>query len=177
MNITTIVLAALLIALGGFGVGHRVGKDGAEVRAQNEMSEHLLEDDNLREEARMRAAASSSNIAEQVNTAAQAAYTRGMNDAEVKRSTVIADLRSGNERLRSVWQGCKAGPAAGDVSFVAGTATEPFGDTSDREEGAGDLVRVGAQADAQASGLIEAYNAAKTRIDEYNKQSGGSSRR
>lgn len=169
------ILVSLIIAIAGFGCGHRVGREGAELKASNEMSEHMLEDENLRVDQQMRALAATDLLTAEIDNAAQAAYKRGMEDAEVKRSTVIADLRSGKQRLRDEWS-CKAAPAA-NVPGVAGPATEPIDTTADREEGAGDLVRAAAQCDAQAEGLIAAYTAAKTRIDEFNKQGVGSSRR
>lgn len=169
------ILVALIIAIAGFGCGHRVGKEGAELKASNQMSEHMLEDENLRVEAEQRATAASTDVTTAVNTAAQAAYKRGMEDAEAKRTDVIADLRSGKQRLRDEWS-CKAAPA-GNVPGTPSPAAEPLDATADREEGAGDLVRAAAQCDAQVTGVIEAYNAAKNRIDEYNKQGVGSSRR
>ena len=174
-NIAAVFLVALIIALAGFGCGHRVGREAAETKAELQMAEHLIEDENTQAAAEAMSAAASADVTTAVNTAAQAAYKRGMEDAEAKRSTVVADLRSGKQRLRDEWS-CKAAPA-GDVPGAASVATESVDSVEYRNEGAGDLVRAAVQCDAQNAGLIEAYNAAKDRIDEYNKQSSGSSRR
>ena len=58
------------------------------------------------------------------------------------RDRVISDLRAGNLRLRQHWQGC---PRLPDTPAAA-----PGGDAGAglREAGAGDLVRLGAEADA-----------------------------
>ncbi len=169
------ILVALIIAIAGFGCGHRVGKEGAELKANLEMADHMAADEDAQAAAAAESAAASADVTTAVNTAAQAAYKRGMEDAEAKRTGVIADLRSGKQRLRDEWS-CKAAPA-GNVPGTPSPATEPLDATADREEGAGDLVRAAAQCDAQVTGLIESYNAAKNRIDEYNKQGIGSSRR
>lgn len=169
------ILVALIIAIAGFGCGHRVGKEGAELKANLEMADHMALDEDAAAAAAAMSAAASADVTTAVNTAAQAAYKRGMEDAEAKRTDVIADLRSGKQRLRDEWS-CKAAPA-GNVPGTPSPATEPLDATADREEGAGDLVRAAAQCDAQVTGVIEAYNAAKNRIDEYNKQGVGSSRR
>lgn len=169
------ILVALIIAIAGFGCGHRVGKDNAEQKAALEMADHMALDEDAQAAAAAESAAASADVTTAVNTAAQAAYKRGMEDAEAKRTDVIADLRSGKQRLRDEWS-CKAA-ATSYVPGATGPATEPLDSTADREEGAGDLVRAAAQCDAQATGVIEAYNAAKNRIDEYNKQGVGSSRR
>jgi hypothetical protein len=169
------ILVALIIAIAGFGCGHRVGKNNAEQKAALDMAEHMAADEDAQAAAAAKSAAASADVATAVNTAAQAAYKRGMEDAEAKRTDVIADLRSGKQRLRDEWS-CKAA-SAGNVPGTPSPAAESFSATADREEGAGDLVRAAAQCDAQVAGVIEAYNAAKNRIDEYNKQGVGSSRR
>ena len=169
------VLVALLIAIAGFGCGHRVGREGAELKANLEMADHMALDEDAQAAAAAESAAASADVTTAVNTAAHAAYKRGMEDAEAKRTGVIADLRSGKQRLRDEWS-CKAA-ATSYVPGAAGPAAEPLDSTADREEGAGDLVRAAAQCDAQVTGVIDAYNAAKNRIDDYNKQGVGSSRR
>lgn len=58
------------------------------------------------------------------------------------RDKVISDLRAGNIRLRQHWQGCPRLPEVG------GTPSGGDADAGLREAGAGDLVRLGAEADA-----------------------------
>lgn len=58
------------------------------------------------------------------------------------RDKVISDLRAGNLRLRKHWQGC---PRLPDTSAAPGSGDA---DAGLRETGAGDLVRLGAEADA-----------------------------
>lgn len=81
-----------------------------------------------------------------------------MSDAlEVERATVT-DLRTGNRRLRQHWQGCID---RGNVPGDAGTGPGADAGASLRNQGAGDLVGAGAQADAWIRGLqrelISAY--------------------
>ena len=73
-------------------------------------------------------------------------YEQDKADAQAAADRTIADLRAGNLRLRQRWQGCRVpGPAA--------APGEPDGAAADREQGASDLVRAAAEADAQIRGL------------------------
>ena len=70
------ILVALIIAIAGFGCGHRVGKEGAELKASNQMSEHMLEDENLRVEAEQRATAASADVTTAVHCRASGLQAR-----------------------------------------------------------------------------------------------------
>lgn len=61
-----------------------------------------------------------------------------------ERERVIADLRAGTLRLRKQWQGCRA-----DLSKAGAGAGGGDGDAELRAAGAGDLVRIGREADAK----------------------------
>lgn len=77
-------------------------------------------------------------------------YERGKTDAQDASERTIADLRSGNLQLRDHWQGCAA------TSRVSGDATAAaLADAAAdlRRAGAGDLVRLADQCDAQVRGL------------------------
>lgn len=67
-------------------------------------------------------------------------------DAEQKYQDTIAGLRAGTVRLRHEWT-CPSVPAA------AASTAKPDGDTALREQGASDLVRLAAEADAQIRAL------------------------
>jgi hypothetical protein len=73
-------------------------------------------------------------------------YEKGKRDAQAAGAGVVADLRAGNLRLQKRWAGCEA------ASAVPGTPASPGGSdaTADsRRQGAGDLVRVADESDAQ----------------------------
>lgn len=73
-------------------------------------------------------------------------YEQEKSDAEETHARVVADLRSGNTRLRAHWQGCVA---TSDLSAAAQAAASADVATKLREQGAADLVRLGAQCDAE----------------------------
>ena len=83
-------------------------------------------------------------------------YAKGREDAQDKADAVVADLRAGNVRLRQHWQGAVATCGVSRDSAVA-LAAERYAEL--REQGAADLVRLGAEADAQVRALQEAYEA------------------
>jgi len=78
-------------------------------------------------------------------------YEQEQADAQASADAVAADLRAGNLRLRDHWQGCESAKAR--VPATAGGASEPDGGAGLREQGAGDLVSVGAECDAIVRGL------------------------
>lgn len=90
--------------------------------------------------------------------AIEAKHQREMDDAKRKADAVAAGLRAGNLRLRKQWQGCSA---AGGRD-VSGAAADPAGagETDElRATGAGDLVRIGAEADAVTASLLRGWQA------------------
>lgn len=74
-------------------------------------------------------------------------------DARTKHAAVVADLERGNLRMRAHWQGCQASAALSAAAAAAAGADEH---AQLRAEGAGDLVRLGAECDARIRGL-QAY--------------------
>lgn len=75
-------------------------------------------------------------------------YEGDKNEIERQAAADLADLRSGNLRLRDQWRGCEARQAS-----VGGTSGELDGGADLRETGAIDLVRIGESCDAQIRGL------------------------
>lgn len=73
-------------------------------------------------------------------------YEQERADAEQTHRDVVADLESGAARLRAHWQGCVA---TSDLSAAAQAAASADVATKLREQGAADLVRLGAQCDAE----------------------------
>jgi hypothetical protein len=73
-------------------------------------------------------------------------YERDKTDAQAEYDRNIADLRSGQLRLRKRWT-CPR------VPNVAASAGQPDGDAALRQQDASDLVRLAAEADAQIRGL------------------------
>lgn len=89
-----------------------------------------------------------------------AAYQKGLNDAQRKADAVVADLRAGNLRLREQWRGCEAR----GVSGAAPGAGEPDAAADLRAAGAADLVRAAAEADAQIRGLQAVIQADRAKV-------------
>ena len=75
-------------------------------------------------------------------------YEQEKADAESKGAAAADGLRAGNLRLQQRWAGCEA-----RVSDIAASPGQPDGAADDRAEGARDLVRAAAEADAQVRGL------------------------
>lgn len=79
--------------------------------------------------------------------AAKAVFEKEKADALAEKDRVIANLRAGTVRLRHEWQGCQAHSDSADAA-----GDSPGGSDADadlRNTGAGDLVRIGKQADAE----------------------------
>lgn len=76
-------------------------------------------------------------------------YEKEKTDAQAVADRTIADLRAGHLRLRKLWT-CPAPAASAETDTSAG---EPDGQAELREQGAADLVRLAAEADAQIRGL------------------------
>lgn len=88
-----------------------------------------------------------------------AKYEQEKADAQAVADSTIADLRSGTVRLRQHWQGCVATAA---LSRAAASSAGADDGAELREQGAGDLVLVGEQADAQIRALQAALTACTT---------------
>lgn len=82
------------------------------------------------------------------------AIEMGRIESEVE--TLVSDLRAGNVRLRQHWQGAVA---TCDVSRDSAAALAAEREAELREQGAADLVRVAAEADAKVRALQDAYEA------------------
>lgn len=78
-------------------------------------------------------------------------YEQDKREADEAQKRLVADLRAGNLRLQNRWRGC--------VSDVAATAAERDAATADREQGAADIVRAAAEADATIRALQEIVKA------------------
>lgn len=71
-------------------------------------------------------------------------------DAEETHRAVVADLERGAVRLRAHWQGCQATAALSAAAAAAASADDI---ARLRNEAAADIVRVGAECDANVRGL------------------------
>lgn len=76
-------------------------------------------------------------------------YERGKKDAQAIADRVVADLRSGQRRLRDRWT-C---PSVGSLPRVAATPPQPDAAAIDRAESAGRIVGAAAACDQQVIGL------------------------
>lgn len=85
-----------------------------------------------------------------------ARYEQEKRDAEKTHARVVADLRSGNTRLRAHWQGCVA---TGELSRAALDSARDAEAAELRRKGAADLVRLSDQCDADIRFWQRAYGA------------------
>lgn len=79
-----------------------------------------------------------------------ATYEKEKDDAQKASDRLIADLRTGNQRLHQRWQ---ATVATAELSAAAATASQPDGRADDRIESASRAIGAAAQCDAQVRGL------------------------
>lgn len=76
------------------------------------------------------------------------AYETEKRHAQDAADRVVAELRTGNVRLRERWQGCHR-----PLPAVAAAASQPDAATDDRSESAGRIVRAAAECDATVRAL------------------------
>lgn len=72
-------------------------------------------------------------------------HQKELDNAEAKRSRVLADVLAGNLRLQDHWRGCLSG-----APHTSATGSAADADAQRRAAGAADLVRIGAEFDAYA---------------------------
>lgn len=70
---------------------------------------------------------------------AEGNYIAGRESAIHAQTTLVSDLRNGNQRLQQQWRGCESDRVREGQAF-AGTASEPDADADLRAEGTGYLV-------------------------------------
>ena len=156
MNPWMKVLAALLIAAGGFALGHHVAAEAGEAALAKNQSAWDAERAEL---ASQRADAINSRmLAEHAKAVAldQAAqsYEQGKTDAQAEADRTIADLDAGARRLRDEWSTCRATTDA--MSAAAAGAGEPAGATGLREDGIRRVLSAVGQCQAQRDALQQA---------------------
>lgn len=149
---------AALALIGWYG--HLRERQGAEAQLAIDAPKIAALEDRLRlvrESARLAADTDKKAALTQAArmNAAAAAWEKETANAITKRDSVIAGLRADTLRLRSHWQGCARSDArpGTDAGRDQGDAAADI-----RATGAGDLVRIGADANAQVTylwGLIE----------------------
>lgn len=111
-------------------------------------------------DAQARAREVEQRAAEAMNAAAEQ-YERGKHDAEQAAERVSAGLRDGSLRLRREWAACETSR----LSEGAAAERDIVELAQRRDALATAVVRVGADADAQAAALIAAYNGVRDRIN------------
>lgn len=145
MSILSRVLLVALIALAGLAVWQRGTVAQAERARDNAQTAKAVA-----EQERDNAIAVIAVERQRVKRAEAVAtqYEQEKADAEKRASDIGDQLRAGNLRLQQRWAGCEA-----RVSDLSASPGQPDGAADDRAEGASDLVRAAAEADAQIRGL------------------------
>lgn len=149
------VLIALLA--GGWYYGHTRYRAGERAEAGRNAA-MLAKLADLTQKAAEAVRAREADVRKQFD-ALNTAREEGIANAVESQQKTVADLRDGNLRLRKQWSGCEAARA---VSGVAGSVASDDGGAELRNEAAGRIVRVGADADAQVTylqGVVRACQA------------------
>lgn len=155
--IAALALAVLLLSW-AYGAGYSRANDRCKVESAKAMA-HLAK----QIQAKQAEARDAEARAAKAQQAIGAAYEQGKRDAQRKADAVVAGLRAGSERLRDEWRVCEASEAAATAGLADARARL-------REEGAGNLIGAGAEADAWIKGLQDV-------IRQYEQQSEGWSKR
>jgi hypothetical protein len=150
------LLAALLAALAG-GVwyyGHTryaAGELAGNVKVAHLTSQHAQEARRIAEltVVASEAARSSERKQAQALDAIAAQYEKDKTDAQATSDRTIADLRSGNVRLRRRW----ACPPAASVPGTSASTAQSDADATDREASAARIIHAAADADNQIKRL------------------------
>jgi hypothetical protein len=138
--------AAAIAAAGAFG--YFKGHQSAAADAKAVMLSYQADLKQIESDAKDKVRELEQELAEG-QVAISEAYERGKDDAEAIGAAVVADLRSGNARLRQRWTSCQAE----HLPDASAASSEPDESTRDREESAGRIIRAAAQCDAQVRGL------------------------
>lgn len=117
-------------------------------RAEESSNKAALSQAKAETAAQQDARATEHASAERANEIAES-YERGKQDAQVTSDRIAADLRAGNLKLRNEWAGCETQR----LSDATASASRIDAGADDRAASAGNIVRVGAECDAQIRGL------------------------
>lgn len=155
-------LVALLLC-GGWYYGHAryaAGELAGNTKVAQLTAQHAQQLQHLAELSAQ--ASEAARHAEQLQAAGFAAlaatYEKDKTDAKDKGDAIAAALRADTLRLRQQWT-CAPATATAQMPRAAAATGRPDGDAELRATGAGDLVRLAAQCDAQVRGLQQALMA------------------
>lgn len=140
------IIAAVLIAYIGGKMLYNAGADNME-RTKNQEIAAIHADYKAAADRQLLANTITEKLRAAEAASIKANYERGLKDAKNKADKVIADLTTGNLRLRKQWRGCSQTTGA-DAS--TGSADE---EADLRNTDAGNLVRLAAEADTQIEAL------------------------
>lgn len=147
-------LVALLLAIGLFAGGYYAGHHFESLSASAKLSE--LQAHDAEELAKAQAdARSKEQLAADTLAHIQAQNEQDKADAQAQYEKDVADLRSGNLRLRKQWT-CPADPG---VSGNPSGTGQPDAEAITREQLAAEIVRLGAEYDAWVKALQDIVKA------------------
>jgi hypothetical protein len=150
-QIVALAMAGLFIA--GFVFGYRwKATDMAKAQAawEKERATHAKAETSASEAAREE----EQQLGRALNVVATD-YLKEKDDAKLKETRLLADLRADTVRLRNHWAACETGR----LSQAAGSAAELDAAARLRNEGAAAIVRAAAECDAHVAGLQSALMA------------------
>ena len=148
--------AAILIAfiaIGLYGLGHHNGKQSQAAKTAKVQAEFDAYKKEVQKAVSIRLTQNKLKEAEDRQVFAEIAkqYKKDIANAKAKADRITADLRAGNIKLRKHWEGCRsASKGSGNTAGIDEGAEL-------RATGAGDIIRITAEADAQVKGLQKGW--------------------
>lgn len=154
------LVLAVLLTLGIWYYGHTryaAGELTGNTKVAQLTAQHAQQLQHLAElSAQASEAARAAEQAQAAGFAALAAqYEQDKTHAKELANRVIADLRAGTLRLRQQWT-CPTAATTTEVPGSAASASQPDGNAQLRAKDSGDLVRIGAECNAQVQRLQQA---------------------
>lgn len=131
--------------IGGDVHGNREAKAKGDAAIATLQAQYAAATAKAEANARAKEQASAARVAQ-----VEAYYRQEIDDAQAKSERVAADLRAGNLQLRKQWRGCTA---TASMPASSASTSQPDAAAEQRSQGASDLVRIAADADATIRAL------------------------
>jgi hypothetical protein len=156
-----LAIAIALAALSLYLVGYSNGKQSEKAETAKVQAKFDAYKSEIKKAVTKQIAQNAAKEAQDRAVFAQIAsqYAKDIENAKAKSDSVIAGLRNGNIKLRKQWQGCSArAESSADTAGIDENAEL-------REQGAGDIIRLTAEADAQVKGLQDGWKQCEKRYE------------
>ena len=148
-----VALLGVSLLSGLYLVGYSKGKASEQVKTAKVQAEFDAYKKEVQKAVSIRLTQNKLKEAEDRQVFAEIAkqYKEDIANAKAKADRITADLRAGNIKLRKHWEGCRsASKGSGNTAGIDEGAEL-------RATGAGDIIRITAEADAQVKGLQKGW--------------------